>query len=324
MIRRSIVATVALNIVLGFSAAPAAFAQQMVEHCPVLPADNIWNTRVDTLPVLANSDAMIETIGANRGLHADFGAVIQQDGPIGIPFIVVGGTQPKYPIVFRSPDESDAGPYAIPLDAPIEGGGTSTGDRHVIALDADSCRLYELYHAFPRSSYWTADSGAIYDLRSNALRPRTATSADAAGLPIMPGLVTYDEVQTGEIRHAVRFTAPQTRRAFVWPARHFASSLTDVRYPRMGERFRLKASFDIAPYPAEVQVILRAMQLYGMMLADNGSAWYVSGKPDPRWNDADLRMLSQVTGSDLEAVDTTVLRADPDSGAAIQPGVASR
>jgi hypothetical protein len=300
-------------------AAPAS-AQQMIGGCPVLPADNIWNTPVDTLPVLANSATMVNTIGASRGFHADFGAGMWDGGPIGIPFITVPGTQTKYPASFLYDDESDPGPYAVPLNAPIEGGANATGDRHAMAVDTTNCMLYELYRAFPQASSWTADSGAIFDLRSNALRPLTWTSADAAGLPIMPGLVTADEVLSGEIRHAIRFTAPQTRREFVWPARHYASSLTGTQYPRMGERFRLKASFDISPFPADVQVILRAMKKYGIILADNGSAWFISGKPDPRWNDDNLHTLSQLLGSNFEAVDATVLRISADSGAARQNG----
>jgi len=292
----------------------------MIGGCPVLPADNIWNTPVDTLPVLANSATMVNTIGASRGFHADFGAGMWDGGPIGIPFITVPGTQTKYAASFLYDDESDPGPYAVPLNAPIEGGASATGDRHAIAIDTTNCILYELYRAFPQASSWTADSGAIFDLRSNALRPLTWTSADAAGLPIAPGLVTVDEVLSGEIRHAIRFTVPQTRREFVWPARHYASSLTGTQYPRMGERFRLKASFNIAPFPADVQVILRAMKKYGIILADNGSAWYISGKPDPRWNDDNLHTLSQLLGSNFEAVDATVLRISPDSGAARQNG----
>ena len=312
-------ATVFAVILAAVSAGPAA-AQPTIGGCPVLPADNIWNTPVDTLPVLANSATMVSTIGASRGFHADFGAGMWDGGPIGIPFITVPGTQPKYPASFLYDDESDPGPYAVPLNAPIEGGANATGDRHAIAVDTTSCILYELYRAFPQASSWTADSGAIFDLRSNALRPLTWTSADAAGLPIMPGLVTVDEVLSGEIRHAIRFTVPQTRREFVWPARHYASSLTGTQYPRMGERFRLKASFNIAPYPADVQVILRAMKKYGIILADNGSAWFISGKPDPRWNDDNLRTLSQLLGSNFEAVDATVLRISADSGAARQSG----
>ena len=305
----------------GLVIATNAYGQQMIGSCAVLPADNIWNTPVDTLPVLSNSTSMVNTIGPSTGFHADFGAGTWNGGPIGIPFITVSGTQTQYSASFLYWDESDPGPYAIPLNAPIEGGSNSTGDRHAIAIDVDHCILYELYRAFPQSSSWTADSGAIFDLQSNALRPATWTSADAAGLPIMPGLVTYEEVQSGEIKHAIRFTVPQTRHEFVWPARHYASSLTDTQYPRMGERFRLKATFDITPYPADVQVILRAMKKYGIVLADNGSAWFISGKPDSRWNDTNLHTLGQLTGSNFEAVDATVLRIDPNSGAAIQNGV---
>lgn len=310
-----------LGFVLGLAITSTAYGQQVVGGCQVLPPNNIWNTPVDTLPVLSNSGSMVSTIGASTGFHADFGAGTWNGGPIGIPFITVPGTQTKYPATFYYASESDAGPYAIPLNAPIEGGSNATGDRHAIALDVDHCVLYELYNAFPQSSSWSADSGAIFDLTSNALRPATWTSADAAGLPIMPGLVTYDEVQSGEIRHAIRFTAPQTRRDYVWPARHYASSLTGTQYPRMGERFRLKAGFDITAYPPDLQVILRAMKKYGIMLADNGSAWFISGKPDARWNDSNLHMLGQLAGSNFEAVDATVLRIDPDSGAAIQNGV---
>jgi uncharacterized protein YjlB len=295
------------------------YAQQTIGNCSVLPADNIWNTAIDNLPVLSNSSSMVNTIGAARGFHADFGAGTWNGGPIGIPFVTVTGTQTKYPAAFLYADESDVGPYAMPLDAPIEGGSNSTGDRHAIAVDVDNCILYELYRAFPESASWSADAGAIFDLRSNALRPATWTSADAAGLPIMPGLVTYDEVASGEIRHAIRFTAPQTRSEFVWPARHYASSLIGTQYPRMGERFRLKANFDITPFTSDVQVILRAMKKYGIMLADNGSAWYISGAPDPRWNDDNLHTLGQLLGSNFEAVDAASLQIDPGSGAAAAP-----
>jgi uncharacterized protein YjdB len=310
-----------LGLFLCITMAGTSYGQQVINGCPILPADNIWNTPIESLPVLPNSGTMVSTIGASRGFHADFGAGTWDGGPIGIPFITVSSSQLKYPASFLYADESDRGPYAIPMNVPIEGGSNATGDRHALALDTDNCLLYELFRAFPGSSSWTADSGAIFDLRSHALRPATWTSADAAGLPILPGLVTYDEVQSGEIRHAIRFTAPQTRREFVWPARHYASSLTGTQYPRMGERLRLKASFDISPYPADVQVILRAMKKYGIILADNGSAWFISGKPDSRWNDDNLRTLGQLLGSHFEAVDATVLRISADSGAAIQSGV---
>jgi len=316
MIRSTVLASL---VVLGLSC--SAFAQQTVGGCPVLPANNIWNTPIDTLPVAANSTTLVNTIGASRGFHADFGSGLWDGGPIGIPFITVPATQTTYPASFLYADESDPGPYAVPLNAPIEGGSQSNGDRHAIAIDTGRCILYELYRAFPGTSNWAADSGAIFDLASNALRPETWTSADAAGLPIMPGLVTYEEVASGEIRHAIRFTVPQTRRAYVWPARHYASSLTGTQYPRMGERFRLKASYDISGYPADVQVILRAMKKYGLILADNGSAWFISGKPDERWNNDNLATLSRLLGSNLEAVDATVLQLSPDSGEARQASV---
>ena len=287
-------------------------------NCTVFPADNIWNTPVDTSPVAASSATWVNTIGASATVHADFGSGTWNGGPIGIPFVKVPGTQTRYPASFLYADESDPGPYAVPLTAPIEGGSGSTGDRHAIAADTDNCVLYELYRAFPQTASWQADSGAIFHLNSNALRPDTWTSADAAGLPIMPGLVRYEEVAAGEIRHALRFTVPSTRRAYVWPARHYASSLTDPKYPPMGQRFRLKASFDISPFPADVQVILRALKKYGMMLADNGSAWYLSGEPNASWNNTNLSTMRNIPGSAFEAVDVSSLMIDPNSGQAKQ------
>ena len=291
-----------------------------IGNCPVFPADHIWNTPIDTLPVAANSSTYINTIGAGTGLHPDFGSGTWDGAPIGIPFITVPGTQTKFPATFTYADESDPGPYAIPMNAPIEGGSTSTGDRHAIAVDTDNCILYELYSAYPEGASWSAGSGAIFDLKGYALRPATWTSADAAGLPIFPGLVRYDEIAAGEISHALRFTVPQTQEAYVWPARHYASSLTGAQYPPMGTRFRLKASFDVSPYPAEVQVILRALQKYGMMIADNGSAWYISGAPDARWNNDNLHQIGGVLGSSFEVVDVSSLMIDPNSGQADQPG----
>ncbi len=302
--------------------AGCAFAQgPTVGTCAVFPADNIWNTRVDQLPVHASSSTWVSTIGAAKGLHADFGAGLWNGGPIGIPFVTVPGTQTKYPATFTYQSESDAGPYAVPLNAPIEGGSASTGDRHALAIDTSNCILYELYAAYPQAASWQAGSGAIYSLTSQALRPMTWTSADAAGLPIFPGLVRYDEILAGEIRHAIRFTVPQTQRAYVWPARHYASSLTSTQYPPMGARFRLKASFDISKFSATNQIILRAMQKYGIMLADNGSAWYLSGAPDERWNNDDLHALGTITGASFEAVDATTLMIDVNSGQARQTSV---
>jgi hypothetical protein len=296
----------------GFAQAPA------IGNCTVLPANNIWNTPVDQLPVSPSSSTYVTTIGPTKPLHPDFGSGTYNGGPIGIPYITVPGTQTKYPASFTYASESDPGPYATPLNAPIEGGSQSTGDRHVISVDTDNCILYELYNSFPQTSSWIADSGAIYNLTSDALRPATWTSADAAGLPIFPGLVRWDEVASGEIRHALRFTVPQTQRAYVWPARHYASSLTGAQYPPMGVRFRLKASFDISSFSATNQVILRALKKYGMMIADNGSAWYLSGAPDPNWNNDDLHVLTTITGSAFEAVDVSTLMVDPNSGQAQQ------
>jgi hypothetical protein len=291
-----------------------------VAGCALFPADNIWNTAVDTLPVDARSDDYVTTIGADRYVHADFGSGTWDGGPIGIPYVDVPGTQPQVAVAFDYDDESDPGPYPIPSDAPIEGGPDSDGDRHVLVVDRDHCILYELFFAWPQADgSWEAGSGAIFDLRSNALRPDGWTSADAAGLPILPGLVRYEEVAAGEIRHAIRFTAPQTRKSYVWPARHYASHLTGEQYPPMGQRFRLRADLDLSGFSPEVQIILRALKKYGMILADNGSAWFLSGVPDERWDNDTLRELHQVTGSDFEAVDVSSLRVHPDSGQVQSP-----
>ena len=292
-----------------------------IGNCAVLPADNIWNTRIDQLPVHPSSSTWVSTIGASSPLHPDFGSGLYNGGPIGIPYVTVPGTQTKYPATFTYQSESDTGPYAIPLNAPIEGGRSSTGDRHVDSIDTDNCILYEIYDAYPQTSSWTGGSGAIFNLLSDALRPATWTSADAAGLPIFPGLVRHDEVATGAIHHALRFTVPQTQRAYVWPARHYASSLTGAQYPPMGARFRLKASFDMSSFSPTNQVILTALKQYGMMLADNGSAWFLSGAPDAGWNNDDLHALTTIAGSNFEAVDATVLMVNPDSGQAVQSGV---
>jgi len=303
-------------------AAGVAWAQPpMAGNCAIFPADNVWNTPVDTLPVAANSAAYVNTIGASSPTHADFGSGLYQGASIGIPWITVPGTQTKYPVTFDYADESDPGPYAIPLSAPIEGGSASSGDRHAIAIDVDNCILYELYAAYPQASSWQAGSGVIFNLKSNALRPAGWTSGDAAGLPIQPGLARYDEVAAGEIRHALRFTVPKTQKAYIWPARHYASSLTGSQYPPMGQRFRLKADFDISSFPADVQVILRALKKYGMILADNGSAWYISGAPDDRWNNDNLSTMRRIPGSAYEAVDESSLMIDPNSGQARQAGV---
>jgi hypothetical protein len=268
------------------------------------PGDNLWNTPVDLMPLDPNSSALIASIGLTKGLHPDFGANYN-GGPFGIPYVVVNGNTPGVRVAFDYADESDSGLYPIPAGAPIEGGAASGGDRHVLVVDRDHWRLYELFAAYPvpRSRDWTAGSGAIFDLGSNAVRPAGWTSADAAGLPIFPGLVRYDEVvEQGVIQHALRFTVQTTRRAYVYPARHYASSDTSSNLPPMGMRVRLKASFDISGFPTSARVILQALKTYGMMVADNGGDWFISGAPDARWNDAELNTLKQVAGSNFEVV----------------------
>ena len=291
--------------------------------CQVFPANNIWNVPINTLPVNTNSDAYINTIGASETVHADFGSGEWPPGsgaPIGIPYVDVSETQPGVTVTFEYDVESDHALYPIPPNVPIEGGANSDGDRHVLVLERDSCRLYELFAAYPQpDGSWHAGSGAIFDLNSNALRPASWTSADAAGLPILPGLVRYDEVSAGAIRHALRFTAPQTRKDYVWPARHYASTIIASQYPPMGQRFRLKANFDISGFSEETRNILQALKIYGMFLADNGSPWYISGVPDERWENDVLHQLHQVEGDAFEAVDVSSLMVDPDSGQARVP-----
>ena len=269
----------------------------------IFPADNAWNRDISTEPVDPNSANLIASCGATRSLHPDFGT--EYDGvPWGIPYVTVRGDQPRVPVSFYYADESDPGPYPVPPNAPIEGGVGSSGDRHVIVLDVDNWKLYELFDARPVNggASWSAGSGAIFDLSSNALRPAGWTSADAAGLPIFAGLARYDEVASGALRHALRFTCPTTRRAYVPPARHYASSQTSPNLPPMGMRVRLKASVDISTFPSDVQVILTALKKYGMILADNGGGFFVSGAPDPRWNDANIDTMKRIKGSDFEVV----------------------
>jgi len=268
------------------------------------PATNPWNTPINTEPVDPNSANLIASIGLNTGLHPDFGAN-WDGGPFGIPYIVVAGTQKKVPMIFQTADQSDPGPYPFPANAPIEGGAKSTGDRHVLVIDRDHHELYETWSSYPNKIFtaWTCGSGAKFDLTSNTLRPAGWTSADAAGLPIFPGLVRYDEVVTnGVINHALRFTVDKTRHAYVSPARHYASNNTSVNLPPMGMRVRLKASFDISKFPKAAQVILTCLKKYGMFVADNGSNWYISGAPDARWDDDVMNTLKTVEGKNFEVV----------------------
>jgi hypothetical protein len=303
-----VVATIVLAAGVACGGPSATAQSPALEGCPIFPVDNIWNTPVDTLPLDPNSSAYVNSIGASARFHPDFGS----DPSYGIPYVVVPATHPGVSVTFDYDDESDPGPYPIPKNPPIEAGG----DRHILIVRQGECKLYELYAAEQNGGAWHAGSGAIFDLRANTLRPDTWTSADAAGLPILPGLARLAEVQAGEINHALRFTAARTRKAHVWPARHDASDITDPNVPPMGQRFRLKTGFDISGFPADAQVILRALKKYGMILADNGSNWFVSGENNTGWDDDALNALKGLRGSDFEAVDTSSLIVDPNSAQA--------
>jgi hypothetical protein len=278
------------------------------------PASSFWHADVSGLPVHPQSATWISSIGATAGLKADFGSGLWEGGPIGIPYTTAPGTQAKVPVSFGYADESDPGPYPIPPGAPIEGGPSSTGDRHVLVVDRDACRLWELYSAYPKNggASWTAGSGATWSLSSNAMRPLGWTSGDAAGLPILPGLVRYDEVAAGEIDHVIRFTAPKTANAYVWPASHRAGT-GGASDPPMGTWLRLKAGYDISRFSAQNQVILRALEKHGMILADNGSSLFMSGVPDARWNNSDLNALKSIPGSAFEVVDVSSLKVSSTS-----------
>jgi len=282
-----------------------------VGNCPVLPGDSIWNMPVDKLPKDQHTDAYVDSIGPAKKVHPDFGANLES----GIPYSEIPSGTRSLHVDFENKDESDPGTYAIPRDAPVEGGGHANGgDRHMILVDGERCLLYELYAVAPQGDGWSAGSGIKIDLTDNALRPVGKTSADAAGLPIFPGLLRYDEVAQGEIRHALRFTVLHTQKAFVWPARHQASSSTDANLVPMGMRFRLRADFDTSKYSKTNQVIMAALKRYGMFMADNGSAMYLSGVSDKRWDDSDLHKLGDMKAEDFEAVDESGLQLLPDSG----------
>jgi hypothetical protein len=268
--------------------------------CPVFPLTNVWNRRIDDRPVAADSTTMITSIGLDTGLHMDFGSY----AGYGIPWQLVSSATLRSTVTFEYDDESDHVGYPIPPDPLIEGGPGAVGDRHILMVDRDACRLYEMFAAYRSGGRWYARSGATWDLRSNALRPVGLTSADAAGLPILPGLVRYDEVASGAIRHALRFTTRTTRRAYLYPARHFASTSDSTALPPMGLRVRLKASVDTSRFSPHARVIADALKRYGMILADNGSPWYISGTSDPRFDDDVLHELDVITGRDLEVVDT--------------------
>jgi hypothetical protein len=290
-------------------ASGAGGSRPHVAGCAVFPANNAWNQRVDRLPVASDSSTIVRSIGVDKTMHADFGSGRYQGQPIGIPYATVPRGQHRVPVKFGYADESDRGPYPIPRNAPVEGGRSADGDRHVIVVDRSRCKLYELFAAYPVGGgrSWKAGSGAIWSLRSNHLRPRGWTSADAAGLPILPGLARYDEVKRGAIRHALRFTVSRTRKAFVYPARHYASSDTDPSLPPMGLRLRLKPGFDVSRFPRQSRIVLTALKRYGMIVADNGSDWYVSGAPSSGWNNDDLHRLGEVAGGNFQVVDTRSL-----------------
>jgi len=309
-VRAAGVALLAVVLAAGAGGTTGVTAPK-VGGCPVFPASNVWNQRVDRLPVAKRSATLVRAIGLDSPVHADFGSGLYDGSRIGIPFVVVSGSRtPKARPSFEYADESDRGPYPIPAGVPIEGAPhTDDGDRHALIVDRESCTLYELYALHRSGGGWAAGSGAVWSLRSNRLRPAGWTSADAAGLPILSGLARYDEVAAGSIDHALRFTAPRTRRAYIYPARHFASDSTDPSLPPMGLRVRLKASFDTRGFPPQARVVLEALKHYGMILADNGSPWFISGAPDPRWSNDDLHSLSRLTGADFEVVDTSHLRA---------------
>jgi len=297
--RVAVTATALVAIAVASPTARAASRPAPQEAgCPIFPASNPLNQDISHAPVDPNSAAYVASIGLNGHLHPDFGT----EPSYGIPYTVVGPRQPKVPIVFSEfGEESEPGPYPIPPGAPIEGAGEE-GDRHVLVLQRGSCQLYELYAARRHGLGWEAGSGAVFNLRSNALRPEGWTSADAAGLPIFPLLVRYPEVRSGRIDHALRVTVQSTQRGYIHPATHFASSSSDPSLPPMGLRLRLKASYSLAGFHGESLIVLRALKRYGLIVADNGSSWYITGAPDPRWNDADLEQIKRVPGSAFEAV----------------------
>jgi hypothetical protein len=304
-----------LAVLLAIAASPArvAVARERAHAsaggpreygCPILPASNRLNQDISRAPADPRSAAYIASIGLGGHLHADFGS----NPSYGIPYTVVGPRQPRVHVVFDEfGEQSDPGLYPIPAGAPIEGAGEA-GDRHVLVLQRGACRLYELYAARRNGSGWVAGSGAVFNLRSNALRPQGWTSADAAGLPILPLLARYPEVRAGRIDHALRVTVQRTQRGYISPATHFASSSSDASLPPMGLRLRLKASFPLAPFHGEALIVLRALQRYGLIVADNGSSWYITGAPDPRWRDEDLDQLKRVPGSAFEAVQSGPIR----------------
>jgi hypothetical protein len=296
--------TAAAALVFALAGSASALPVPGAPRCPIFPASNPWNQRVDRLSVASNSATMIRSIGLAAGVHADFGSGLYDGGKIGIPFDIVTSKTPRSRVTFEYSGESDHVGYPIPRGVKIESGS----DHHALLLDRSACRLYELGGLERSGGRWHAWAGATWNLRSNKVRPAGWTSADAAGLPIFPGLARYDEARRGVIDHALRFTAERTRRAFVYPARHYASASNDPSLPPMGLRVRLKASFDTSGFPPQARIVLVAMKRYGLILADNGSNWYVSGAPSPGWSNDQLHTLGRVKGSDFEVVESSSLK----------------
>lgn len=295
-------AAIGSTAISGTASEPTEATGSVAAACTLFPADNAWNLPIDELPVRSDSATLIERIGLDEPLHPDFSSTDWNHGiGYGIPFNTVGSSTPRRHVSFQYAGQSDDGPYPIPKHPKVEG----ASDRHILLWDKDACDLYELFNARKVDGKWKAGSGAIWDLRSNALRPDGWTSADAAGLPILPGLVRWSEVNAGAILHAMRFTAPETRSAHIYPARHHAGIGDSASLPPMGLRVRLKATVDITGFSKQARVILQALKDYGMILADNGSPWYITGAPHANWNDDVLHDLHQITGADFEVVDTS-------------------
>ncbi len=305
----------AVTLILGLGGAALALKSPDLSGVQLFPADNYWHWDISKYPVHPNSANLVASVGNGTSVHPDFGSVLE-GVPWGIPYILVGKSQAKIAINFTDfGDESDPGPYPIPLNAFVEGGNPLKGDRHTLAVDQDAKLLYELYVARPLADHWDAACGAVFDLTSNKLRQDTWTSADAAGLPILPGLVRYDEIKRGVIDHAIRMTVDISRKSYIWPARHQAGSTSSQNAPPMGQRYRLKASFDLSSYPPAAKVVLTALKKYGAIVADNGGNWYLSGAPDESMPDEEIDALKKVKGSDFEAVQSVDDKGDP-----IMPG----
>jgi hypothetical protein len=305
------VAPASAAVIGGAAAPPPRLAGT---HCDVFPADNVWNTSVRSLPVDAHSAEWMKHIGRGLDLHPDFGPSFgAQPVPYGIPITVVGSHHRGVKVRFTYASESDHVRYPLGADTKIEGGTHASGDRHAIVVDRSTCRVYETFDTRHTAHGWTAGSGATWSLSGNRLRPKGWTSADAAGLPILPGLLRWSEVKAGYVGHAIRFTAPVSSTHFLWPARHEAGSESSTSYPPMGARFRLRAGFPIAHYSRDTRIVLKAMKTYGMILADNGSPWFFQGASSTHWPTTLLDELKTIPAKDFQAVDESSLRRSPNS-----------